>query len=70
MLNQKLAPTMVQKYTGVNATGVQLPFAAPAAYSVINAEFTDGVVQTYTGALSGSDKTLHDNNYNKIKAIK
>ena len=70
MLNQKLAPTMVQKYTGVNATGVLLPFAAPAAYSVINAEFTDGVVQTYTGALSGSDKTLHDNNYNKIKAIK
>ena len=70
MLNQKLTPTMVQKYTGVNATGVQLPFAAPAAYSVINAEFTDGVVQTYTGALSGSDKTLHDNNYNKIKAIK
>ena len=70
MLNQKLAPTTVKKYIGVNSTGIQLPFAAPAAYSVINAEFTDGVVQTYTGALSGSDKTLHDNNYNKIKAIK
>lgn len=70
LLNQKLAPTTVKKYIGVNSTGVQLPYVAPDAYSVINAEFPNGVVQKYEGKLIGSDKTLHDSNYNKIKAIK
>ena len=70
LLNQKLAPAMVAKYIGVNSSGVQLPLAGAGAYSVINAEFSGGVVQTYNGKLSGADKGLHDNNYNKIQAIK
>lgn len=57
------------KCTGINATGVQLPFAAPAAYFVINAEFTDGVVQNYNGVLSETDGALHNRNYNKIKEL-
>ncbi|MFQ6744621.1 MAG: hypothetical protein ACLRFN_01415, partial [Alphaproteobacteria bacterium] len=70
LLNQKLAPAMVAKYIGTNSSGVQLPLAGAGAYSVINAEFSGGVVQTYNGKLSGADKVLHDNNYNKIQAIK
>ncbi|MBQ7056019.1 MAG: hypothetical protein IJN91_03760 [Alphaproteobacteria bacterium] len=69
LLNQKLAPTTILKFIGSNSYGVQIPYAAVGAYSVINAEFPDGVVQTYNGRLVGASKVLHDNNYNKIKNL-
>ncbi len=69
LLNQKLAPTTILKFVGLNSYGVQIPYAAVGAYSVINAEFSDGVVQTYNGRLVGASKLLHDNNYNKIKNL-
>lgn len=69
LLNQKLAPSTVAQFVGANALGVQFPAPAYDAYTVINAEFPNGVVQTYTVPMSSADQTLYNNNYNRIKNL-
>ena len=39
------------------------------AYNVINAEFPNGVVETFNGTFSPSDQALYNDNYNKMKNI-
>ena len=68
-LNQMLPARTVLKYTGQNNYGVRFPFAASAAYSIINAEFPGGVVQTYNGSFTSADRALYDRNYQHIKSV-
>ena len=65
-LNQILAPANVSKFVG-GAAGSAFPVAAPAAYQIINAEFPNGVVQTYNGTFTPADQALYNSNYNKMK---
>jgi len=65
-LNQILAPANVSKFVG-GAAGASFPVAAPAAYQIINAEFPNGVVQTYNGTFTPADQALYNSNYNKMK---
>ena len=50
-------------------SGAQFPGAATGAYSIINAEFPNGVVQSNSGAMSSGDQQLYDNNYQRIKNL-
>ncbi|MBR5153526.1 MAG: hypothetical protein IKW57_01910 [Alphaproteobacteria bacterium] len=68
-LNQMLPARTVLKYTGQNNYGVRFPFAASTAYSIINAEFPGGVVQTYNGSFTSVDRALYDRNYQHIKSV-
>ena len=63
ILNQKLTPSVVQKYVLGDASGLRFPSAGPMAYPIINAEFPNGVVWQYTNPLSPSDQTLYNSNY-------
>ena len=69
ILNQQLLPNTVRQFIGINATGAQFPGAATGAYSIINAEFPNGVVQSNSGAMSSGDQQLYDNNYQRIKNL-
>lgn len=66
ILGQQLKPSTVVKFVGSNSLGVQFPYAAPDAYKVINAEFPNGVVETFNGVFSPSDQALYNNNYQRI----
>ena len=68
-LNQQLKPAIVAQFVGANALGVQFPMPALDAYNVINAEFPNGVVETFNGTFSPSDQALYNDNYNKMKNI-
>ena len=61
LLNQQLTPTVVAKHAINNDTGLVFPTAAPEAFSIINAEFPNGVVQYST--MTPSDKSLYENNF-------
>ena len=69
ILNQQLLPNTVRQFIGINATGAQFPGAATGAYSIINAEFPNGVVQSNSGTMSSGDQQLYDNNYQRIKNL-
>ena len=62
-----MKPEIAYMFVGANAYDVQFPDAAPEAYKIINAEFTNGVIQEYSGSLTSSQSILHDSNYNRIK---
>ena len=69
-MNSALSPRTVLYFTKLNDSGAQFPPASPTAYSHINAEFPNSVVQSYDGnALSQSDLLLYNNNYNRIKTM-
>ncbi len=67
-LGRKLSPNVVSAYVGNFNGGISFPMAGPGAYTIINAEFVNGVVQTNAGVMSPSDKLLYDNNYNLMRA--
>lgn len=66
-LGHSLTPSVVLRHISNTASGPHFPIAAPAAYQTINAEFSNGVVNTNTGTMSQSDKRLYNNNYQLIK---
>lgn len=68
-LNQQLKPANVAQFVGANALGVQFPMPALDAYNVINAEFPNGVVETFNGVFSPADQNLYNNNYARMKNI-
>ena len=69
VLNQRLAPISVAKFVDANALGVQFPVPAPEAYGIINAEFPNGVIETFNGVFSPEEQTLYNNNYQRINSL-
>ena len=69
VLNQQLKPATVAQFVRPNSLGVQFPLPADSAYDIINAEFTNGVVETFNGTFSPSDQTLYNNNFYRIKNL-
>ena len=66
VLNQQLKPATVVQFVGANVLGLQFPNIAPAAYEIINAEFPNGVVETFNGVFTPADQILYNNNYQRI----
>ena len=69
VLNQQLKPATVAQFVRPNSLGVQFPLPADSAYDIINAEFPNGVVETFDGTFSPSDQTLYNNNFYRIKNL-
>ena len=69
VLNQQLKPATVAQFVRPNSLGVQFPLPADSAYDIINAEFPNGVVETFNGTFSPSDQTLYNNNFYRIKNL-
>lgn len=69
-MNVALTPRTVLYFTAPNDSGAQFPTASSNAFDYINAEFPNGVVQSYgSNGLSPSDTLLYNNNYNRIKTM-
>lgn len=61
LLNKQLTPNIVMQYATQNDSGVSFPVADKSAFSIINSEFQNGVVQNVN--MSDTDKQLYNNNY-------
>ncbi|MBR2482968.1 MAG: hypothetical protein IKB49_03760 [Alphaproteobacteria bacterium] len=68
-MNTKLSPKTVLYFAGPNASGSNFPDASESAYTIINTEFPNGVVQSFNGGMSPADQMLYNNNYNRIKNL-
>ena len=68
-MNTKLSPKTVLYFAGPNASGSNFPDASESAYTIINTEFPNGVVQSFNGGMSPADQVLYNNNYNRIKNL-
>ena len=68
-MNTKLSPKTVLYFAGPNASGSNFPDASESAYTIINTEFPNGVVQSFNGGMSPVDQMLYNNNYNRIKNL-
>lgn len=68
-MNTKLSPKTVLYFAGPNASGSNFPDASESAYTIINTEFPNGVVQSFDGGMSPADQMLYNNNYNRIKNL-
>ena len=68
-MNTKLSPKTVLYFAGPNASGSNFPDASESAYTIINTEFVNGVVQVHEVPMSAADKALYDANYARIKNL-
>ena len=68
-MNTKLSPKTVLYFAGPNASGSNFPDAGESAYTIINTEFVNGVVQVHEVPMSAADKALYDANYARIKNL-